>query len=658
MKASQARVVNAGLAAATTVVCIVILSVLFQGCGSDGEQVAPAAVGRDSQAATPTAERRDKKADGYACLTTPNGVPRKVIVKRQGAVAFERYEFNGAQYPLKFFNKYFVFEEQQEPNSPEPTGYLIGEASRLDSTLGWVKAEDVIPWNHEQAVYFVNKGSRYAEPVRVWMDRRDVGDEGRTHFEENLDSQETTEPFPVIERRGRLFKLAFLWDKPSHLDSVTMTGVGSKVANPGREVQRGSTRGAAYVEREFQTLKQNLVRMDVALVMDVTSSMTPYMERVRDQLITIIDQLRSLGSNDFPIRVHIGVVAYRDYADAASASMIQVLDLSTDRIAVTQFLRGLRPFSVGVGRNEAVFEGIDAAVNRLSWGDNSYRVLMLVGDAPPHQPGDTDTKLLLAKGGFQSPYFNRSLSSNFARVAGIIDNELINFRAFGVGNNPNMQDVFHRLSAACSNGEFMALANAKAFIEHLAADLRNQAGDHIQEGHKAVEAIRDVKDTGRKLTEHEVLILRNRGISAREIEQLSKQRIQTGWFDLKAVRDRVQVSVYLRRRDLDAMMIELRGNMAEGFAANKLPVLKSILKPYLGKDGLVGVTSSNELMKRAAELPLPPDILRRIFNLIDDRTIRDKMNGLLILMLDDKLFNQYEEGWIPMEYLPGSFGVP
>lgn len=148
-------------------------------------------------------------------------------------------------------------------------------------------------------------------------------------------------------------------------------------------------------------------------------------------------------------------------------------------------------------------------------------------------------------------------------------------------------------------------------------------------------------------------------MSPRQLEELRTSRIQTGWFDVDSAKDRVSVCVYLRRRDLDVLMISLRQQMQEGgLNAQELEALKTILAPYLGQDALRDVRSINDLMNRVQTLPLPPEVVREIAGKYDNKQVtenlRTKMNNIGILSLQRDLFNQNEEGWVPIEYLPGS----
>ena len=44
----------------------------------------------------------DKSTSDFECLTTPNGIPRKVIVKKLDVAAYERPDFTGSKNPYLY----------------------------------------------------------------------------------------------------------------------------------------------------------------------------------------------------------------------------------------------------------------------------------------------------------------------------------------------------------------------------------------------------------------------------------------------------------------------------------------------------------------------------------------------------------------------------
>lgn len=607
---------------------------------------------------TTEAKKAEPPKGAYECLTTPNGIPRKVIVKSQEAFAFENYEFTGKRQPLKFFRKYFVFKEQLGK------GYLIGEATVRDSTIGWVRKEDVLAWNHEQALFFINKRAGGRIPVKLWTDRREVGRSDAPYFEEDLSARETTEPFPIVQKDGSAVKVAFLWGKQGQgaLTSVPVGGLDIKNAQtmPGGSVRRGSSGGSVQSggTAALTRAQTGLRRLDIALVIDVTSSMGPSMDAVKQQMTRIVDQLANLGSASFPVESYIAVVAYRDYVDARTSFTTKILDFTKDRGRVYQFLAALTPASAGKDKYEAVFEGLSAGLDRLSWGAYSHKVMFLVGDAPPHG----FTPAAVAEEGVQSdsPFFIGTFRDNVITIQKKVEDGGIRFYALGVGNDSEMEDSFRQIAEQSRVGGFRALSGAGEFIAQFETELRAQMKEHAATGPTVAGAIEKFKSSSgtATLSSAEVEALIGRNIPPEKLEELRNSRIQTGWFDVDAASDSISVCVYLRRKDLDETLMGLRNGMKEGVSSQELGVLKSILEPHVGRESLRNVQSVNDLVKLVSDLPLPPSVVRQIVRRHDDseltRVLRTKMNNIMILMLQKELFNNYEEGWIPIEYLPGS----
>ena len=130
------------------------------------------------------------------------------------------------------------------------------------------------------------------------------------------------------------------------------------------------------------------VGLDVALVIDATDSMQFVIDSVRDRLTKLVTLLRKLVPTS-----RIGVVAYRDRGEAYVTKWV---DLSFSTPKLKGFLANLH--SDGGGDwPEAVYEGMDAAMNDLSWRKRSRRVVILVPGSPPH-PESMSSVLGLAQG--------------------------------------------------------------------------------------------------------------------------------------------------------------------------------------------------------------------------------------------------------------------
>ncbi|ARU54621.1 von Willebrand factor type A domain-containing protein [Oleiphilus messinensis] len=151
-------------------------------------------------------------------------------------------------------------------------------------------------------------------------------------------------------------------------------------------------------------------RIEVVFVLDTTSSMSGLIQAAKENIWSIATTMAS--AQPAP-EIHMGLVAFRDRGDRY---VTKVIDMSTDLDSMYAQLMDLRAEGGG-DTPESVNQGLLAAVNEISWsGDlkyqsgaqmqngklqndklpnekarhDSYKVIFLVGDAPPHMdyPGE------------------------------------------------------------------------------------------------------------------------------------------------------------------------------------------------------------------------------------------------------------------------------
>src|SRR5262245_15355351 len=129
------------------------------------------------------------------------------------------------------------------------------------------------------------------------------------------------------------------------------------------------------------------VGLDVAIVVDATGSM----QNVIDDLKVRLDDLVFTMQRLVPT-ARIGAVAFRDRDDDNVATaprqsepfVVKWTDLTYTGKKVKNFLDGI--VAEGGGDwEEAVKDGLAAAMHQLSWRDDAKKVIILVGSSPPHQ---------------------------------------------------------------------------------------------------------------------------------------------------------------------------------------------------------------------------------------------------------------------------------
>jgi Mg-chelatase subunit ChlD len=128
-------------------------------------------------------------------------------------------------------------------------------------------------------------------------------------------------------------------------------------------------------------------RIDAVFVLDTTGSMGGLIQAAKENIWSIASEMAAAQPTP---ELRIGLVAYRDRSDAY---VTQLIDLSTD---LDSMYAQLMNFQAEGGGDfpEAVNEGLDAAVHRMSWSQapDAYKVVFLVGDAPPQMNYPDDVK--------------------------------------------------------------------------------------------------------------------------------------------------------------------------------------------------------------------------------------------------------------------------
>jgi Mg-chelatase subunit ChlD len=128
-------------------------------------------------------------------------------------------------------------------------------------------------------------------------------------------------------------------------------------------------------------------RVEVVFVLDTTGSMGGLIAAAKEKIWSIASTLAQ--AQQAP-EISMGLVAYRDRGDAY---VTQVVDLSRDLDSMYAKLMDFQADGGGDGP-EAVNAALDDAIGKMSWSQNAdtYKVVFLVGDAPPHMDYQGDRK--------------------------------------------------------------------------------------------------------------------------------------------------------------------------------------------------------------------------------------------------------------------------
>ncbi|MGC4120370.1 MAG: VWA domain-containing protein [Myxococcales bacterium] len=135
-----------------------------------------------------------------------------------------------------------------------------------------------------------------------------------------------------------------------------------------------------YTKRMLEELKGKACgELDLVFLVDETGSMGAYIAQVKQHLLEIIDAVKAA-----PLcrSLRMGLVSYRDHAPQDPTFASRVVPLTEDIDSVRKGVQRMEASGGGDGP-ESVTDGLYDLV-RLDWRPKAARVVVWVGDAPPH----------------------------------------------------------------------------------------------------------------------------------------------------------------------------------------------------------------------------------------------------------------------------------
>jgi Mg-chelatase subunit ChlD len=194
---------------------------------------------------------------------------------------------------------------------------------------------------------------------------------------------------------------------------------------------------------------EKLHQLDVIFVIDSTGSMSPAISTVQTRLQSFA---AALAGAPFQPSVAIGVVAYRDHPPEDQTFVVRVHPLTEDLEVAQANVNRLLAAGGGDGA-EAALDGVHAALHNLEPRKFAHRVIILVGDAPPHGAGGKRDRWPM---GCPCGLTILDLATDAIEQG-------VAIHTVGVGNDQAMIESFREL-AMLSGGTFVPLAELSTLI--------------------------------------------------------------------------------------------------------------------------------------------------------------------------------------------------
>ena len=374
----------------------------------------------------------------------------------------------------------------------------------------------------------------------------------------------------------------------------------------------GKTLNLSEMERisnRIDAIEAKLRRINVVFVMDGTSSMRNYYQPMAKALIQAMSQNEMQGTN-----MYFGAVVYRNYADEKEGRLVDKKQLTQDYKSVANWLVGQECRSIGSSHYEAMYYGLETALDQMNWSKDNCNFLVLVGDAA-NAESDAKKKTLggiskkMADKGinfvvFQANHLDHSAYHDFPlQVQRLMFNELgkltekkITRSDFKLKNqlytykNP---DNFMIISAGFRFAEINkseSEVNLKNLVEDKIVDFKRQAEENLTRLRMALEGLGGSSDMT-EFAAGAINFLKEKGFTDADIRML-KERNTT--LKIKGFATRVAGTtdvftpcVFMAKPELDLLIQSLssvNSNVSENTRKELQDALKNLALSYIGQN--------------------------------------------------------------------------
>lgn len=317
---------------------------------------------------------------------------------------------------LPTFSSYFVYTRPTGEQLGSGSGWYEVGSDDKGTVQGWIKGDDLFEWKQTMCLTYTHPDGR--SPVLMFEDDEylktlvEMNKDTRTPSVDNLyasiekasaSKEALAQDFPVISMEPKMavdnkanFTLMPILDhkviefegrEARLLDIVAVSSTESDRKSSDLRTNTDYLNAATDTSANHAKNLEDL-KIDVVWCIDTTRSMGPYIQRVKQLTSDISKNISS--DNELTSRVMFGAWAYRDSAEIQGLEYV-TKNFTPELMKIDDFSKALEEVKEttvdSVTYDEDVFSGLNDAVEKTKWRDNSIRIVILVGDAPGHQAG-------------------------------------------------------------------------------------------------------------------------------------------------------------------------------------------------------------------------------------------------------------------------------
>jgi len=173
----------------------------------------------------------------------------------------------------------------------------------------------------------------------------------------------------------------------SNTTALIFALVGSVLASPGVSpilVSKDADPGTAFNIDKVVTTPEILPKPDVVLLIDVTASMGGSIDNIKTNMVNVISDVSRVQPN-----AQFAVVSFGDFADPNRFLVDQAL--TSDPLALQTAVNALTPALGGDEAEDWINALFQLSTGAVTFRDGSSRIIVLVSDAPSHEPSNGHT---------------------------------------------------------------------------------------------------------------------------------------------------------------------------------------------------------------------------------------------------------------------------
>lgn len=312
---------------------------------------------------------------------------------------------------------YFTLKKSDNDNALVYQNYQL-DSRMVGAKVGWIKSGEYIDWNTRicwEPAFGSNGINDYAYTFATERDAKNKNMNNRVssaHLSETRYSTQYEPRSPVVDYNPN-----------------TSTAYLSVIAN-----KKNNSGSVGDVMQQIDILEKSISNINIVFVMDATNSM-------KSCFVAMSNAVKQISNynyaNSDKTTVKFGAVVYRNYKDAPNGLVekIKLVDNSNNYTEISSFLSNVKCYSASSHPQEAMFYGLNYAIDNMAWNEDQSNFIILISDVTsknPDERGFTTNSIankLAQKGinlvAFQARSQKDTEYQNFgAQVCDIIEKEL------------------------------------------------------------------------------------------------------------------------------------------------------------------------------------------------------------------------------------------